>query len=214
MAGIGQPETKKKVMKNSAFLKPKEERTFDRSVLESQFVSEKKAAEVEKDSSNKIKCRLGVIRAIAACADISTGVDLDLETLKLVTGFLVVYGLADGNEEVCGEARNALRDIVATNGDSEEAIAFLLPIFETILSIGIADKSVLGRLSSEKIPKNTSAADRRKEGVVVALGSVALHLKGSENESKIDSTNDMLISALKTPSEDVQSSVAFCVWQN
>lgn len=211
VAGIGKPKVKKKVTKNSALLKPKEERTFDRSVLENQFVSEKKAAEAEKDSANKIERRRGVIRTIAACTNASAAVHLDLETLKLVTGFLVVYGLADGNEEVRGEARNALRDIVATNGESEEAIAFLLPLFETVLSTGVADESVLGPLSTEKVPKNTAAADRRKEGVVVALGSVALHLQGAENESKIDSTIDMLISALKTPNEDVQSSIAICL---
>lgn len=42
----------------------------------------------------------------------------------------------------------------------------------------------------------------------MALGSVALHLKGAESEGKVDSTIDMLLSALKTPSEDVQASVA------
>jgi HEAT repeat protein len=37
---------------------------------------------------------------------------------------------------------------------------------------------------------------------------VALHLKGPENEEKVNSTIDMLLSTLKTPSEDVQASVA------
>ena len=211
ISGIGKPTVKKKAVKNSALLKPKEERTFDRAILENQFISEKKVAEAEKDSSNKVESRRGVIRTIASCTDKSAGVQLDFETLKLITGFLVVYGLADGNDEVRGEARNALRDIVATNGDSQEAIAFLLPLFESVLSSGVTDESVLGPLSTEKVPKNTVAADRRKEGVVVALGSVALHLKGVENESKIDSTIDMLISALRTPNEDVQASIALCL---
>jgi hypothetical protein len=211
ISGIGKPKAKKKVVKNSALLKPKEERTFDRAILENQFISEKKVAKAEKDSFNKVESRRGVIRTISSCTEKSAEVQLGFETLKLIAGFLVVYGLADGNDEVRGEARNALRDIVATNGDSEEAIAFLLPLFESVLSSGVTDESVLGPLSTEKVPKNTVAADRRKEGVVVALGSVALHLKGVENEIKIDSTIDMLISALRTPNEDVQSSIALCL---
>jgi hypothetical protein len=211
LTGIGKLKTTKKKITSSALLKPKEERTFDRELLEGQFKTEKQASEPEKDSSDKIEVRLGVLRTIAACTDSSANVVLDLSTLKLVTGFLVVYGLVDGNDNVRGDARNALRDVVASNGDSEEAIAFLLPLFETVLSSGVADESCLGPLSTEKVLRNSVASDRRKEGVVVALGSVALHLKGTENESKIDSTIDMLISALKTPSEDVQSSIALCL---
>ena len=211
VAGIGKPKTVKKKVTNSALLKPKEERTFDRDLLESQFRSEKKPPEPEEDSPGKIEVRLGVLRVITACTDTSTGIELDLPTLQLLAGFLTAYGLADGNEIVRGEARNGLRDIVATNGSSDGAIAFLLPLFETVLSTGVADESFLGTLSTEKVPRNVVASDRRKEGVVVALGSVALHLQGPENESKIDSTIDMLIAALKTPSEDVQSSVALCL---
>jgi HEAT repeat protein len=211
IAGIGKPKTTKKKITNSALLKPKEERTLDRELLEGQFKTEKQASEPEKDSSDKIEVRHGVVRTIAACTDSSANVKLDLATLKLVTGFLVVYGLADGNDDVRGDARNALRDVVASNGDSEEAIAFLLPLFETVLSSGVADESCLGPLSTQNVLRNSAASDRRKDGVVVALGSIALHLKGAENESKIDSTIDMLISALKTPSEDVQSSIALCL---
>ena len=84
----------------------------------------------------------------------------------------------------------------------------MLPHLEAVLSTGIADESSLGSLPIDKVPRTVSASDRRKEGAVVALGSVALHLKGPENEAKIDGTIAMLISTLKTPSEDVQMSVA------
>ena len=211
VAGIGKPKITKKKVTNSALLRPKEERTFDRELLEGQFRTEKHASEEEKDSLKKIEVRHGVLRTIAACTDSSHDVKFDISTLKLVTGFLIVYGLADGNDDVRGEARNALRDVVASSGDSEEAVAFLLPLFEAVLNTGDADESCLGPLSTEKVPRNAVASDRRKEGVIVALGSVALHLKGAENETKIDSTIDMLISALKTPSEDVQSSIALCL---
>ena len=43
---------------------------------------------------------------------------------------------------------------------------------------------------------------------MVALDSVALHLKGLENKPKIDGTIDLLIVALKTPIVAVELSVA------
>jgi HEAT repeat protein len=193
-------------------LKPKEERTFDREILESQFkVGDKKEESFEKDSPEKVAVRKGMLNAVACITDPSTKVSLDLESLKLLSSLLMVYGLADLNDDVRSTARNALRDVVATFGSSEEAIAFLLPTLEGILSSGTPPLEALGALPSDKILTNVTATDRRKEGAVVALGSVALHLKGPENEQKIDSTIDMLVAALDTPSESVQSSVAECL---
>lgn len=208
---------KKKVATTRTMPKPKipqaKERTFDKELLESQFAapSTKKEAEVEKDSDDKIATRLGVLRAVAALSDSSANVTLDISVLKILVSFLMTYGLADVNESVRNNARNASRDIVASNGASDEAIAFLLPHFESILSSGQADLSCLGALDKDKAPQDVASSDRRKEGVVVALGSAALHLGGDENEEKIDETIDMLLGALNTPSEDVQSSVALCL---
>eukprot|EP00562_Extubocellulus_spinifer_P003852 CAMPEP_0178537748 /NCGR_PEP_ID=MMETSP0696-20121128/36753_1 /TAXON_ID=265572 /ORGANISM="Extubocellulus spinifer, Strain CCMP396" /LENGTH=3016 /DNA_ID=CAMNT_0020169993 /DNA_START=19 /DNA_END=9069 /DNA_ORIENTATION=- len=201
---------------SSRTVKPKipqaKERTFDKELLESQFqtgVSTKKIE--ERDDETKVSTRLGIVRSIMALSDRSANIVLDLPVLKVTVAFLMTYGLADGSEAVRNCARDASREIVAAYGASDEAIEFLLPHFESILSTGQPDVSYLGSLSKEKAPKDVSASDRRKEGVVVALGSVALHLSGEENEKKIDETIDMLLDALKTPSEDVQSSVAACL---
>ena len=76
---------------------------------------------------------------------------------------------------------------------------------------GKANVNLLGSLDKEKVPQDSASSDKRKEGAVVALGAVAIHLKGSESDHKIDSSVDMLLKALSTPSEGVQSSVAACL---
>lgn len=209
IAGIGKPKVAKKKTVSSALLKPKEERTLDQGMFESQFkVGLPKEQAESKDSPVKVAVRSGVLRALAAMTTVSVPVTVDESTLVLVTSFLMAYGIAESDESLKSSARNALRDIVASKGGTERAIAFLLPHLETILKTGVADESSLGELPTDKVPRTVSASDRRKEGAVVALGSVALHLKGEDNENKIDSTIDMLMDALRTPSEDVQLSVA------
>jgi HEAT repeat protein len=211
VAGIGGPKkTKKKSPSvNSALLKPKQERTFDHDALASQFQTGPKKAPPEKDSPAKVATRMGVLHAVSALT--STSVEMEMPTLTLLTSFLIAYGIADSDDGVKGISRNALRDIVATYGESDEAIAFLLPHLDHVLKTGLADEDTLGALPADKMPREGAAKDRRKEGAVVALGSVALHLKGPENVGKIDTTIDMLLQSLKTPSDDVQSSVADCL---
>ena len=209
VAGIGQP--KKKVSKKSkamtsAMLKPKQERTLDHSSLVDQFKVGPKKTPAEEDTSEMIAIRSGVLRVIAAIP--AAKMDIDNDTLKLLTSFLMAYGIADGNEGIKNTSRNALRDIIVAYGASDDAIAFLLPHLDDILKNGVADSSSLEDLPKTKISETTDASNRRKEGAVVALGSVALHLKGTENATKIDNSVDMLISSLKTPNDDVQASVA------
>lgn len=211
VAGIGQPTTKKKVSKKSkaltsAMMKPKKERTLDQAALEDQFKTGPKKIPAEEDTSEKISNRSGVLRVVAAIP--GAELEIDHETLKLLTSFLMAYGIADGNEGIKNTSRNALRDIIVSYGASEDAIAFLLSHLDDILKNGIADSGSLDDLPKTKIAETTEASNRRKEGAVVALGSVALHLKGPENASKIDNSVDMLINSLKTPNEDVQASVA------
>ncbi|KAL7541160.1 hypothetical protein ACHAXR_010687, partial [Thalassiosira sp. AJA248-18] len=191
---------------------PKKERALDQDALMGQFMAPASAKKVtaEDDSESKVAIRMGVLRAIASLTDSSANVKLDLPLLKILLGFLMAFGLGDGNEGVRNASRNAARDIVAHYGSSDEAIAFFLPQFESVLNTGQADYS-LDQFSSEKVPKTIAASDYRKEGVVVSLGSIALHLKNDTDVGKIDGIIDMLLTALKTPSEDVQSSVALCL---
>jgi hypothetical protein len=209
VAGIGQSKRTKKKVTHSALLKPKAERTLDQMALESQFKTGPEKIPAERDSPEKVVSRLGVLGALASLT--SSKVTMDIETLTLLTSFLMAYGIADGDEVVKNASRNALRDVVASYGGSDEAIAFLLPHLDKILKAGVADKDSMKGLPKDKLPSGTAASDRRKEGAVVALGSVALHLKGPENEGKIDTTIDMLLQSLKTSNEDVQASVADCL---
>jgi len=210
IARIGKPKsTKKKSVKTSALLKPKQERTLDDTDFANQFskASEANKSKVE-DSPSNIASRLGVLKTFQSITQLHEMVDMNEKTLKLLTSFLVAYGLSEDESRVKSAARDTLRDIVASNGGSDAAVDFLLPLLENVLDTGSSNAEFLGSLDQKKIPKDTQASDRRKEGAVVALGSVALHLKGKENDSKIDNTIDLLIKALRTPSEDVQVSVA------
>lgn len=212
VAGIGQAKVSiKKKSSHAAFLTPKQERTLDQEELASQFTSAGIASPLtkkEQDSPAKIAIRKGVLRVVAALSVSSVKVQMDESTLKLLTSFLMAYGIADDVPSVQGAARDALRDVVASNGGSDQVISFLLPHLEAVLKTGAADESTLGNLPNDKVPKDVLASDRRKEGAVVALGSVALHLKGDENDDKVANTVDMLFVALNTPSEEVQVSVA------
>jgi len=212
-AGLaGSSAGKKKIIKKPMPKAPSKAPTVTKEMLENQFKSgSSKTLDPEKESEEKVSTRLGILSVIASLADPSTNVTLDINAIKILTAFLMAYGLSDGNEKVCGAARNGARDVAATHGSSDAAIAFLIPHFEAVLNTGKADESCLGSLSNVKVPRDVAASDRRKEGAVVALGSVALHLKGEENADKIDSTINMLIDALRTPSEGVQSSVALCL---
>lgn len=210
VAGIGRPKAgSKKKSTHSALLKPKQERTLDQEALANQFKPTTQNVEKEeKDSSAKVAARLGVLKAMGALPKTAIKVDMSETTLKLLTSFLMAYGIADSDDKVQGMARNVLRDVLASFGDSPETVAFLLPHLESVLKTGVAEESTLGSLATTKVPNNVDASDRRKEGAVVALGSVVVHLSGPENDEKVDSTVDMLISALKTPNEEVQLSVA------
>ena len=64
----------------------------------------------------------------------------------------------------------------------------MLPMLEGVLSSGILQSDSLDSFPPNKIIRNIAAANRQKEGAVVALGSVALLLKGGENEEKIENT--------------------------
>lgn len=210
VAGIGQPKkSKKKSAVTSALLKPKQERTLDQVALENQFKTGPAKPPPEKDTPEKVSARLGILYALAALS--SSKVEIDIESLKLLTGFLMAYGIADVDEKVKNVSRDTLRDLVATYGGEDDAIAFLLPLLDKVLKSGVADSDSLWGLSKEKVPEDVGASNRRKEGAVVVLGSVALHLKGPENAGKIDTTVNMLLDSLKTPNEDVQASVADCL---
>ena len=210
----GAPAPKKSAAMKKLLVKsvaPKQERTLDQSALMDQFKSKSdvKTVAAEEDSETKIAVRMGVLRAISSLTDAKVTIQLPL--LKILIGFLLSFGLGDKDEGVRNASRNAARDIIANYGSSDDAIACFLPQFESVLKTGKVDVQLIEPLSSEKVPHTIAASDQRKEGVIVSLGSIALHLKDSDDERKIDDIIDMLLHALKTPSEEVQSSVALCL---
>ena len=185
------------------------ERTFDQNVLVAQFESNtSNDKKEEKDNIERIATRQGVLSVLTS----TSGCDIELEmnSMKLLVVFLLAYGLADLNELVRTDATNALRD-VSSSSLVKGAIDFLLPLLENSLKSGNVDKTLLVDLPVEKVLETTDASDRRKEGVVIALGAAAVHLDNTSDIEKINETSNMLISALSTPSEKVQSSVALCL---
>ena len=206
--------TKKKAKPSasSSFAPKKKERMLDQDSLMSQFAPATDVAQKaeEKDSSGKIAIRSGVLQVLDALTGSTSRVNLQVPTLKLLVGFLMAYGLADVNEQVRSTASSALRDTVASDA-AKNAMDFLLPLLEKTLKDGKADTSSLFDLPTEKVLDNTTATDHRKEGVVIALGSAAIHLRDAEDAEKINETFNMLINALSTPSESVQASVALCL---
>lgn len=207
------PATKKKSSKPTSslpsFAPKKKERTLDQDELISQFtvlkVDDKKSADV--DSEDKIAIRKGVIRTIAS---LSPNVLMDTQIFKLLVGFLIVFGLADVDQAIRDSARNALRDIVACDS-AKHAMDSLIPLLEGTLKTGEADLTCVGELPTDKVVDSTDAMYNRKEGVVVAVGAAAIHLRDTEDEEKISDTFNMLVNALSTPSESVQASIALCL---
>jgi hypothetical protein len=204
--------TKKKPKPSSisSFQPKKLERTLDQESLMSQFAPAAAVAQKaeEKDSEEKISIRSGVLQVLDALT--GAKVELQVPTLKLLVGFLMAYGLADVNDKVRSTASSALRDTVASD-TAKNSMDFLLPVLERTLKDGKADTSCLVDLPTEKVLDNTTATDHRKEGVVIALGSAAIHLRDVEDSEKINETFMMLINTLCTPSESVQASVALCL---
>jgi HEAT repeat. len=206
--------TKKKTKTTSAIASfaPKKERVIDQESLMSQFIptateSQKK---VEKDSTEKIAVRSGVLRVISDLTGPSSKTELDSALLQILVCFLITFGLADINDMVRSAASIALRDTVASDS-FKSTIDFILPLLENALQDGKSTKACLRDLPVDKVLDDISATDHRKEGVVVALGSAAIHLRDVEDEEKIRTTFNMLINALSTPSESVQASVAICL---
>lgn len=142
----------------------------------------------DRDVSDRHLCRSAVARALGACKDSLDDDDL----LSQIFVFFLSHGLADMNNEVwesiLASGVMLLEDHGAKHMDT------LLPLFER--NMIKLDNAGLTELQG----------DRVYEGIVVFMGTLASHMS-PENE-KIVSIVDHLIAALKTPSAEVQKSVA------
>ncbi|GMH51321.1 hypothetical protein TL16_g00986 [Triparma laevis f. inornata] len=172
--------------------------------LESQFTMDSGSDEKGKDSDAKATLREGVCRAVVAIGD-NSGITMSFEDVKLVIEFFVCsYCLADPSDAVRALGVDGGRNFVNTFG--KEHVEQILPLFEEVLKTGVLSTA---SIDTSKSVSSVWAVDFRKEGAVVLLGSAATHL-GDENP-KVFSTVEMLLGALDTPSESVQSSVASCL---
>lgn len=115
----------------------------------------------------------------------------DLETVESVMQFMVSTGLRDRQESVQKEMLSAALAVVDCHG--KECVGHLLPVFEEFL---------------DKTP-NSSSYDNIRMSVVIIMGSLARHL--DKDDEKIQPIVHKLISALATPSQQVQEAVANCL---
>jgi hypothetical protein len=182
----------------------KKKKVPSKSDLAAQFApqsAKSNAAAGSADDSSKQLWRRGVQLAFSELGDnetISFSKDVNVSLLS----FLVSYAMCDGADLVRQTAVDAGRKFVKQHASEQAVLADLLALFESCLQSGAPPST-----SSSPSPiSSVWASDFRKEASVILLGSCALHL--ADSDPKITSTFNMLLAALSTPSESVQTSVA------
>ncbi|XP_024940665.1 eIF-2-alpha kinase activator GCN1 isoform X2 [Cephus cinctus] len=130
--------------------------------------------------------RRGVALALAQLAPLLTP-----ETIHRLVQFFVSTGLGDRNHAVRTEMLTAAVAAVDLHGKAN--ITSLLPVFEDFM---------------DKAPK-IGSFDSIKQSVVILMGLLARHLE--KDDPRIKPIVLRLISALSTPSQQVQEAVANCL---
>ncbi|XP_063983766.1 stalled ribosome sensor GCN1 [Diachasmimorpha longicaudata] len=130
--------------------------------------------------------RRGVALALAQLAPLLTP-----ETINPLIQFFVSTGLGDRNSSVRQEMLTAALAAVDLHGKAN--ITSLLPVFEDFM---------------DKAPK-IGSFDSIKQSVVILMGSLARHL--DKDDTRIEPIVGRLLSALSTPSQQVQEAVANCL---
>ena len=105
--------------------------------------------------------------------------------------FFVPDGLGDRNEVVRRDILNAA--VVTIDLHGKDTVGELLPVFEEFL---------------DQAPDNSSY-DSVRQSVVILMGSLARHL--DKDDPKVRPIIGKLVSALATPSQQVQEAVANCL---
>ncbi|XP_073812308.1 lethal (3) 80Fj [Musca autumnalis] len=132
------------------------------------------------------KSRRGVAIAISKISKY-----FSIEDVNHVMQFLVSAGLGDRDEIVHKEMLAAALTIVDIHG--KDTIINLLPVFEDFL---------------DKAPKSESF-DNIRQAVVILMGSLARHLE--KDDPRIEPIVRRLLTALSTPSQQVQEAVSNCL---
>ncbi|KAH8379372.1 hypothetical protein KR009_004448, partial [Drosophila setifemur] len=116
---------------------------------------------------------------------------VSIEDINIIMHFMVSQGLGDREEIVHKEMLAAALKIVDIHGN--KTIVNLLPVFEDFL---------------DKAPKSQSF-DNIRQAVVILMGSLARHLE--KDDKRIDPIVKRLLTALSTPSQQVQEAVSNCL---
>ncbi|XP_005190412.2 stalled ribosome sensor GCN1 [Musca domestica] len=132
------------------------------------------------------RSRRGVAIAIS-----KTAKHFSIEEVNHVMQFMVSAGLGDRDEIVHKEMLAAALTIVDIHG--KDTIIDLLPVFEEFL---------------DKAPKSESF-DNIRQAVVILMGSLARHLE--KDDPRIEPIVRRLLTALSTPSQQVQEAVSNCL---
>ncbi|XP_041673562.1 eIF-2-alpha kinase activator GCN1 isoform X1 [Drosophila eugracilis] len=137
-------------------------------------------------ATDQWKPRRGVAIAFSTIASL-----LSIEDIKVVVNFMVSQGLGDREDIVHKEMLAAALKIVDLHGN--KTISILLPVLEDFL---------------DKAPKS-QCYDTIRQAVVILMGSLARHLE--KDDKRIDPIVKRLLTALSTPSQQVQEAVSNCL---
>jgi HEAT repeat protein len=159
----------------------------------------RKAKEVDPLVAVRAGTRAAVGRVFGAAGDEEV---FEHQDVVDAFGFLISKGLRDEHSLVRSAMTTSGMRLVTQYG--KEAAEEFLGIFETAL------------VEAEKQEKSKSLSelecllyDHQREGVIVFMGTIAKHMKPAN--PKIPNIIEVLLSALNTPSEDVQIAVAGCL---
>lgn len=141
---------------------------------------------VSDGSPDLFPARCGIAMAIAQLVHL-----LDSAQVEHLFIFFVETGLQDRNAEVRVEMLKAA--VEAVNKHGKDNVATLLPLFEEFLASA----------------PPTASYDAVRQSVVILLGTLAKHLQG--DSPKIKPIVARLVSALSTPSQEVQEAVSNCL---
>ncbi|CAG9949575.1 unnamed protein product [Clonostachys rosea f. rosea IK726] len=140
------------------------------------------------DLSDPWEARHGIATALKELASVVT-----TQEIEIIFEFMINDGpLGDQNSAVRAEMLDATIRAIDLHG--KKMIDQLMKKFESTL---------------EQPDKNSDAADRVNEAVVIMYGALARHL--APGDSKIPVVIDRLLATLKTPSETVQFAIADCL---
>lgn len=143
--------------------------------------------------------RHGVALALRDMADCGTLTDKDI---PVVFAFMASRGLGDLHDNVRTQMSAAAMAVVERAG-AELGPSMLLPMIEKQLN---ASTNTSGGASKEAV----AHADRTRENLVMCLGGVAGHLP-SEDPRKMKTADQVIRTAMETPSESVQNAAARCL---